>query len=342
MILIHRSAAALSLLAACLLSSPAQAEFQDRLERPALSSPLAPRSLLLGIARAGDRLVSVGARGHILTSDDGGKSWEQSAVPVSSDLTAVAFPTPELGWAVGHDGVVLASKDGGRSWVKQLDGIAAAKLMAERYHSEEAERFVTDGPDKPFLDVWFADAQTGYVVGAFNLIFTTHDGGQNWEPLYLNTENPQRLHLHAIRPAGDFLYIVGENGLVLRSRRGAEDFKQVAFPYKGSLFGITAGKNAILVYGLRGNLFASHDQGASWKQVAVAEHSALVGGTVGANDRIALVAQSGAVLESLDGGNSFSIKPGAPPMPLCGVAENSDGQLVLIGFAGASLGNKAQ
>ena len=33
------------------------------------------------------------------------------SVPVSSDLVAVAFPTPQQGWAVGHDGVILASAD---------------------------------------------------------------------------------------------------------------------------------------------------------------------------------------------------------------------------------------
>ena len=34
----------------------------------------------------------------------------------------------------------------------------------------EAEPFAAQGPDKPFLDVWFEDENKGFVVGAFNLI----------------------------------------------------------------------------------------------------------------------------------------------------------------------------
>src|SRR5574340_1818382 len=82
------------------------AAFRDVLDTPAAMSPLAQRGLLLGLARAGNAVVAVGQRGHILWSDDAGGHWQQAAVPVSSDLVAVSFPTPKIGWAVGHDGVV--------------------------------------------------------------------------------------------------------------------------------------------------------------------------------------------------------------------------------------------
>ncbi len=101
----------------------------DVLDRPAQMTPLAARRLLQSVARAGDRLVGVGPRGHIVVSADGGATWKQSVVPVSSDLTAVYFVNDKNGWAVGHDGVVLATTDGGESWVKQLDGRAANGLL---------------------------------------------------------------------------------------------------------------------------------------------------------------------------------------------------------------------
>ena len=46
----------------------------------------------------------------------------------------------------------------------------------------EAKRYKEQGADKPFLDVWFQDDKNGYVVGAYNLIFRTADGGRHWEP----------------------------------------------------------------------------------------------------------------------------------------------------------------
>ena len=82
-------------------------DYVDVLDLPAKASALAQRSPLLDLARAGSRLVAVGQRGHILYSDDEGGRWQQARVPVSSDLNAVTFPTPEQGWAVGGDGVVL-------------------------------------------------------------------------------------------------------------------------------------------------------------------------------------------------------------------------------------------
>ncbi len=64
------------------------AGFIDPLDVPAQMSPLAAKSLLQGVARAGPRLVAVGQRGHIVYSNDAGATWQQAKVPVSSDLTA--------------------------------------------------------------------------------------------------------------------------------------------------------------------------------------------------------------------------------------------------------------
>ena len=150
---------------------------------------------------------------------------------MSSDLTAVYFVDAKQGWAVGHDGVVLHTDDGGDTWALQLDGRKANELlvaaMSEKVAAEpaseeakkllaEAERYKEQGPDKPFLDVWFADAQNGYVVGAYNLIFRTTDGGKTWTPWFDRTDNPKFFNLYAIRPVG------GRSLYRRRGRTGAE------------------------------------------------------------------------------------------------------------------------
>ena len=45
--------------------------------------PLAVKSLLLDGQVAGDHIVVVGERGHILLSEDQGRTWQQQAVPTS-------------------------------------------------------------------------------------------------------------------------------------------------------------------------------------------------------------------------------------------------------------------
>ena len=223
-----------AMIAACLtlalLLRPAVAAsagaFVDPLDTPAQVSPLASKTLLQAVARAGTRLVAVGQRGHIVVSTDNGATWTQAKVPVSSDLTAVYFVNERKGWAVGHDGVVLVTADGGDTWTLQLDGPRANERLVEHLQKrvtetpnsaelkqllDDAKRYKEQGADKPFLDVWFADENTGYVVGAYNLIFRTGDGGKNWQPWFDRTDNPKLLNLYAIRAGG---------GRTLHRRRG--------------------------------------------------------------------------------------------------------------------------
>ncbi len=141
----------------------------------------------------------------------------------------------------------------------------------------EAKRYKEQGADKPFLDVWFADARNGYVVGAYNLVFRTADGGKTWEPWFDRTDNPKFFNLYSIRPVAGDLYIAGEGGLVLKLDAAAQRFKALAVPYKGSFFGIAAAGNAVLAFGLRGNVWRSDNGGAAWTKVEAGLPAAIVG-----------------------------------------------------------------
>ena len=322
--------------------------FKDVLDTPAMSSALASSSPLTGIAAAGHRLVAVGLRGHIVYSDNAGKSWRQASVPVSSDLTAVHVPTPLSGWAVGHDGVVLHSTDGGRTWTRQLDGRQVNALLNAYYKTDssgadpamarvadEVRRLTGPGPDQPFLDVWFENETTGYVVGAFNLFLATRDGGRSWQPLMELTDNPDWLHLYAVRGIGGAVYIVGEQGLVLRRAPGNARFAAVPTPYKGTFFGITGTADTLVAFGLRGNVVQSEDQGRSWKQVDTGIGAGITGGTVLRDGRIVLVSQGGQMLVGGPGG-AYARCPVHRPVPLFGVAPAATG-LALVGARGVQM-----
>ncbi|MDE2370876.1 MAG: glycosyl hydrolase [Burkholderiales bacterium] len=324
--------------------------FRDPLALPASSSALAPRSLMLGVARAGHRLVAVGQRGHIVYSDDGGASWQQAAVPVSSDLTAVRFATPERGWAVGHDGVVLNTVDGGRTWVLQLDGRRVNQLLVEQLEARlrdqpasaaqlqpllsEARRDLAQGPDKPLLDVWFADAHNGFVVGAYNLILRTGDGGASWTSWFDRTDNPRLLNLYAIASVGDALYIVGEAGLVLKLDPAAQRLRALATPYKGSYFGVVATAGTVLALGLRGTAYASDDGGANWRAVETGLHASLVAGAALADGRL-LIGDAGGRLAVGDAdARQFHPLPLPQALPLAGLVDAGQGRLALVGPRG--------
>ena len=288
--------------------------WRDVLDTPAVQSPVAARGRLHGLARAGQRIVAVGQRGHILYSEDTGKTWRQADVPASSDLVAVHFPTDQAGWAVGHDGIVLHSADGGRVWKRQRDGRP-------------------DATDVPLLDVWFADARSGYAVGAFGLLLRTVDGGATWQPLQDAADNPKKLHLYAVRGIADDVYIAGEQGLLLKLHRPSGRFQALKTPYQGTLFGITGNARALVAHGLRGNVVRSTDAGASWQAINTGVPVGLTAGIVDAQGRIVLASQAGHLLASGDDGASFTPIRTERPVPAAALA-SAAGTLVVAGPRG--------
>ena len=323
--------------------------YVDVLDLPAKPSALAVRSPLIDIARAGERLVTVGQRGHILYSDDAGQHWLQAGVPLSSDLTAVFFPTASQGWAVGNDGVVLHSSDAGATWSKQLDGRQIGELLVRHYSAlasaepgneqwpllvAEGQRLVEQGADKPLLDVWFANDKVGYVVGVFNLILRTEDGGQSWTPFQDRTDNPQGFHLNAIASTGDALYIAGEQGLLLKWNDHSQRFAAVPTPYQGSFFGVVGKPGEVLAYGLRGNVFRSTDGGATWHPLDSGVQASITAGVVGADGRFRMFTQVGHMLVSGAGDAPLQLLPQAQQSPVAGAALAADGALLLVGSRG--------
>lgn len=291
----------------------------------AITSAKAPSSLLLSVSHAGKRLVAVGDRGHILYSDDNGKTWAQAKVPTRQLLTAVFFVNDKKGWAVGHDAQILASEDGGATWTRQF---------------EDLKR------EAPLLDVWFQDENHGLAVGAYGAMLETHDGGKRWEDVSERLDNEDQFHLNGIAAVKDSgLLVVGESGSLFRSKDWGATWEKLQGPYEGSLFGAvgTAQPGTVLIYGLRGHLFRSTDFGDTWQQVALpiagdgTLEFGLAEGSLLPDGSIAVVGNSGSVLVSKDDGRTFNIFNRPDRLALAGVGAAGDGNLVLVGQGGIHL-----
>jgi photosystem II stability/assembly factor-like uncharacterized protein len=353
MITFRPTAFALGVALALSFAAPAAgAGFADVLDTPAQMSALASRSLLQSVTKAGERLVAVGQRGHVVISTDRGATWKQSPVPVSSDLTSVFFVDDKQGWAVGHDGVILHTGDGGDKWELQFSGVKTndllvaameRKLAAEPASEdakkllEEAKRYKEQGADKPFLDVWFSDARSGYAVGAYNLIFKTADGGKTWESWFDRTENPKFFNLYAIRPAAGELFIAGEGGLVLKLDAAAQRFRAVATPYSGSFFGVADAGTTAILFGLRGNVYGSGDGGARWTKVDAGLPASVVASARTASGALLLADAGGRVSSSTDGGRTFAKVTLKQSMPITGLVDIGEGRIALVGPRGVAV-----
>lgn len=322
--------------------------FDNPINIPAAQSKIGATSALLGSAVAGTRIVAVGLRGMIIYSDDAGASWTQARVPVGSDLVAVNFPSPKLGWAVGHGGVVLNSSDGGATWVKQLDGVQAAELALRHFQGsgapeaamlvEREKNLQAGGGTQPFLDVYFENETTGFVVGTFNRLFRTTDGGKTWTPWMDRTDNPGELHFYSIRGRAGSLYLTGEQGAVWRFDKASQRFVQAATPYKGTLFGlVVTDKDTVLAFGMRGSLYRSDDQGRSWEKASLGTPAGITGGVALAGGNVLLTTQAGAVNVSRDDGKTFQPVKTSRPMAYFGLAPLDDKRIVLVGAEGVRL-----
>jgi photosystem II stability/assembly factor-like uncharacterized protein len=321
---------------------------REPLDVPAQPSPLVAKRALLAETLAGTRLVAVGRMGHIVYSDDQGLKWIQARVPVSVDLVAVSFVNPNNGWATGHDGAILHSVDGGASWILAMDGRRAARLMVDYYTARqvssgpavaaaltESKRFLDEQGARPFLDVWFENEQTGYVVGAWGLILKTEDGGNSWVPWLDRVDNPRSSHLNAMRCIDGHLWIVGEQGLLLRFDENMQRFLAVKLPTDVSLFGILGQGGNLMAFGLSGRAFISQDDGLNWSKAGDSGTAGLSAGTILPDGRFLLVDTNAGMWLSGDKGKNFSQVRLAQPMPVFDVVAVAPQTVVVVGLLGA-------
>lgn len=338
----------LTLLSFCLLANAGVGSgFLDPLDRPASTVKNLTGAHLNAITLVGSRLVAVGARGLIMISDDAGANWSQVDSPVSSDLLAAHFPTPQQGWIVGHEGVVLHSSDQGQTWAKQIDGRDTARQLAEYYgqraesgdaqaaeYLEGVKLNYKDGPEQALMDVRFTDQYHGIAVGTFGTLLATRDGGKSWESWMDRVDNPELLHYMAIASVGDELFIVSERGIVFRFDKSSGRFQTLETGYAGSFFSLAMTDKVVAAGGLRGTLYRSLDRGESWELVPTGLNVALTDVQALDDGRFLLASADGRMSIGDAGLNGFAAVPISRPGRFSSLVVLPGGDVVTVGYSG--------
>lgn len=263
---------------------------------PAIIAPKADTSLLLDIAHVADKkYVTVGERGHILITEDHGKSWRQVAVPVDVSLTAVDFLDSTHGVAVGFDQTVLLTDDGGETWAVS---------------HQEISNF-----QPALFSVLYVSESNITAVGSYGLYLETSDGGKRWkkrEVTELSDAYDGFSHFYSLdKASSNVWYLAGEKyvaeadefgeesskGMVAITKDAGQTWSKVDSPYEGSFFGVTVKRNDLYVYGLKGNLYHSLNQGESWEKLDLANESGLHDMIITEQGKLVLVGTGGALIQ---------------------------------------------
>lgn len=286
--------------------------------KPAEIMPLAPKSLLLDIERAGPGYVAVGWRGDVVYSSDG-KHWTQAKVPVRAELTAVSFPSKDVGYAVGHDGTIVKTIDGGKTWSLQ------------HWTPQNAT---------PLLDVLCFNTMTCMTTGAYGLYYRTSDGGKTWLRVR-NAATAGEWHLSSITQLNSgTLVIAGEMGNVMISTDQGSHWSQVNYPiYDGSFFNaLPMGANGVLLLGLRGHLFAVDDvaniNAETVHEAKLDTIQSFMGGTVLEDGRLVAVGLNGVI--AVGDGHSMQLVENQHGRSLSSAVPGPGGSIIAVGLDGIS------
>lgn len=292
-----------------------------------------PHEALLAIAFDGDKGLSVGAGGALMSTEDGGATWKPEASPTKLSLTAVAIKghrrviagqvgeiffddgtgkwqkansgTKErvLGVAINANGVALAvgsfglfirSGDGGRTW-EHLNA-NWDPLFAEAPDLGE-------GFQPQLYGVQINDEGIGIAVGEFETIIRSEDSGLTWRAVMvgdvLGSDRPPTLFAVKLNP-DQGAYAVGQSGVIVTSKDAGRTWCRTDSGTTTNLFDIASFSNGtVVVSGMRKMLYGGGLEAQGWDVVDGEDLSFSWYSGVATNGRgdVIAVGQAGSILK---------------------------------------------
>jgi photosystem II stability/assembly factor-like uncharacterized protein len=240
----------------------------------------------LNVARSGRsyrNVWTVGNLGVIALSTNGGASWVEKSVQLSSGLGDVKFANRRVGWAVGD--TILKTTNGGATWVVQRmpqpsylrSLFVLDSLTAWCAGGEGATLFrTTDGGanwvsqyapvNQTWFSIFFSNERLGWVSGRFGALRRTTDGGEHWDSIATGTfADLGAVFFHdSLRG-----WMVGNSSQLLRTTNGGLSWSQftitAAYPHMlWDVFFLTPSLGWIAGEGV---MLKTTDAGSSWTLV---------------------------------------------------------------------------
>lgn len=212
-----------------------------------------------------DRGWAVGGTGVLLSTTDGGKKWHVEGRPTNDGLRDVYFSDEKTGWLVCERSIydlktndeprtfLMHTSDGGTTWNKV--------------------NIIGNDTDVRLVRALFTAEGRAWAFGEAGTLFTTRDGGANWERQRVPTRN--------LLLGGSFLngkqgWLVGTGGTVLQTSDGGATWSTGRLTGLEPVSGLGLALRVRLTaasfvdarlgwaVGTEGRIFATRDGGRTW------------------------------------------------------------------------------
>ncbi len=179
---------------------------------------------------------AVGMGETILRTTNGGKKWEiltggesTTAVGEGDIMLLDAYFTRKkvegkekiFGWVVGQNGVVLYTEDAEKRFVKPED-------VWKTWHKQEVKDAEGVLIENNLNDIFFADEQTGWIVGADGLMLQTTDAGKTWQVVDVGSK--EELHGIYFAPKTQIGWAIGTYGTILHTSDNGKTWQPQSAP----------------------------------------------------------------------------------------------------------------
>ena len=158
------------------------------------------------------RAFIVGARGKVLLTEDGGRTFERIDIGTDGGVFGIRMADDQNGYLCGQDGLIMRTRDGGRHWEKinsrtslyifslstpdRLNayfvgdrslvlstsdgGESFVKRQLQKLFPEELRDYALPYEEPVLYGVDFVDAKNGWIAGELGRLWMTANGGQSW------------------------------------------------------------------------------------------------------------------------------------------------------------------
>jgi photosystem II stability/assembly factor-like uncharacterized protein len=277
---------------------------------------------------------AVGSRGTLLSTSDGGKSWQKSN-PTEDAIRDIYFSDESNGWLVCERNIYdLQSNDEPRAYLmKTTDGGQQWKRV-----NRQGAAF-----DARLMRAIFTRSGRGWAFGEGGAVYTTHDGGASW--IKLQAPTPYLLL------GGTFIdensgWLVGAGATILQTSDGGDTWHRSRMPDTARLrFNAVSFVDTRLGWavGSAGSVYRTTNGGLSWQaQTSGVAVDLLDVKFLDAREGWA-VGNEGTVLHTMDGGMHWTSERSPTPHPLERIFFTDRTHGWAVGFGGTiiSYGNSS-